>query len=137
MKKGIAGLSDNHRRSLTSALIVVEKMLIDIKESMTVHTGACCYEVEMDVGDNERVNNLSAIAEAHEQICRIAEKYGAGKQHQSVKRIISAKKTRIWEVLSDSRSKRQKGFGEFPKELAEEFDNDIENLIKITETITF
>lgn len=136
MKKGTVRLSDNHRRSFTSALIVVEKMLTDIKESLSIHSGSCCYEVEMDVGEKEKAHILTTVAEAHEHICRIAEKYGAGRQHQSVKRIISAKKTRIWEVLSDSKSKRQKGFGEFPKEMAEEFDNDIQTLITITERIT-
>jgi len=75
-------LSDNHRRSLTSALVIVEQML-----------------------------------------------------SHSLHRTINAKKTKIWEVLSDSKSRKMKGFGVFPTGIAKEYDRDIDELMAIASNI--
>jgi hypothetical protein len=44
---------------------------------------------------------------------------------------LNARKSKAWEILNDSLSKRMNGFGEFPQEIAGEFDADIEKLLQI------
>ncbi|MFO7619634.1 MAG: hypothetical protein R6W81_00005, partial [Bacteroidales bacterium] len=77
------------------------------------------------------------IEEARKQICTLAEKYGTGKRVQSLQRVVDVKKSKIWEILCDASSRKQKGFGIFPKELVREFDEDIERLLAITEKIKY
>ena len=137
MKQGKTRLTENHRRSLTSALVMVEQMLIEVADFMIDKKNACSFEIKDDISIEDKNHNLKITGEALEQICKLAEKYETNKSHQSLRKIINAKKTRIWEILSDMRSKKQKGFGEFPKELVKEYDNDIDSLMIITDNIKF
>ena len=137
MDKGKIKLNENHRRSLSSALAMSEKMLTEIEESLKSLKNTCCFKIENDVDPEKIQHNLSIIKEAREQICKLAAKYSTDRQKQSLSRLINAKKTKIWEILCDTKSKKQKGFGEFPKELVKEFDEDIDKLLEITNKITF
>ena len=74
---------------------------------------ACCQELNFDIQKDSATHNLEVIAEARKVICNLTEKYGTGKSIQSLQRIIDVKKTRIWEILCDSRAKKLKGFGIF------------------------
>lgn len=135
MKQGKLTLRENHRRSLTSALIMVEQMLVEMEEYLCVPKNYCCFEVDNDIKNNDKDHDLEIIGKAREQICKLAEKYSTGKQCQSLKKSINAKKTKIWKILCDVKSRRQKGFGEFPKEMIKEYDNDIDELMALTEKI--
>jgi hypothetical protein len=137
MKQGKLTLKENHRRSLTSALTMVEQMLAEMKDYLDVPKNYCCFEVDNDINDNDKDYNLEIIGNARKQICKLAEKYDITKHHQSLSKAINAKKTRIWEILCDVKSRRQKGFGEFPKEMIKEYDSDIEELMDITNRIIF
>lgn len=137
MDKEKIKLKENHRRSLSSALAMTEKMLTEIEDSLKNIKDTCCYKVENDVDPEKIQHNLLIIQEAREQICKLAAKYSTDRQNQNLSRLINAKKTKIWEILCDTKSRKQKGFGEFPKELVKEFDEDIDRLMEITNKITF
>ena len=137
MDKGKIKLKENHRRSLSSALAMSEKMLTEIEDSLRSLKNTCCFRIENDVDPEKIQHNLEIIQEAREQICKLAAKYSTDKQNQTLSRLINAKKTKIWEILCDTKAKKQKGFGEFPKELVKEFDEDIDKLMEITNKITF
>jgi hypothetical protein len=130
-------LLENHRRSLTSTLMIVEKLLIEIEDSMVSQYKTCCFEIKNDI-DSDIINlNLKAIEEARQQICNLAEKYNTDKKFQSLQRIVDVKKTKIWEILCDSKSKKLKGFGEFPQKLIKGFDKDIDELMAIADKIKY
>ena len=137
MNKEKNKLSENHRRSLTSTLMIVEQLLIEIEDIIKSPHSACCQELNFDIQKDSATHNLEVIAEARKVICNLTEKYGTGKSIQSLQRIIDVKKTRIWEILCDSRAKKLKGFGDFPQELIKEFDNDINALLNITTKIEY
>ena len=137
MKSTKIKLTENHKRSLTSALTIIEQMLFDLEISLTCQQKGCCYEVEKDLSDEIIQKNMEVINDARKSLCLLATKYDAGKFKQSLRKIINAKRTRIWEVLMDMKPKKQKGFGEFPPELANEFNHDIEFLLSVTEKISF
>ncbi len=137
MKQGRIILSDNHKRSLSSTLIIVEQLLVDLKDLMVNSNQACCYELEKDINDSTIEQNLKIIEEALAQICALKEKYSIDKTVQSLQRVINAKKTKIWETLHNSKSRRVKGFGEFHQSLIREYDSDIDYLMAIAEKIKF
>jgi hypothetical protein len=130
-------LGEDHLRSLTSTLLIVEQLLIEIEDHMTRLNKACCLEIENDIKSDVINQNLKVIEEARKQICTLAKKYGIVKRVQSLQRVVDVKKSKIWEILCDARSRKQKGYGKFPKGLVAEFDEDIEELMAITERIKY
>lgn len=130
-------LTTNHTRALSSSMTVVEKSLIELEQLMLHHNDTCCNEVLKDVGDDTIENNIKVIREARKYICVLTQKYGTSKLKLSLQRIIDARKTKIWEVLTDTTSKKMNGYGTFPKKYADEFDSDIKELIEITRKINY
>ena len=130
-------LQETHRRSLTSTLMIVEQLLIEIEELMTSRYKTCCLEIKNDIDNDIKNQNLKVIKEARNQICILADKYSTDMHTQSLQRIIDVKKTKMWEILCDSKAKKIKGFGEFPKNLVEEYDRDIDELMAIVDEIRY
>jgi hypothetical protein len=128
-------LTDNHKRSLSSTLMVVEQLLFELQDVMVNSNETCCYEFKKDLDNITIEHNQKIIKEALLLTCTLKEKYNADKAVQSMQRIIDAKKTKIWETLHNSKSRRMKGFGEFPQKLIKEYDNDLDHLMAITEKI--
>jgi hypothetical protein len=128
-------LSENHIRSLSSSLIVVEKSLLELEDMLIKQSNFCCNLLLKDIDDETLKADISAIQEAKKCICELAEKYGTSQDKLSLQRVINAKRTKIWEILTDSLSRKIKGYGTFPKKYAEEYDADINKLIEITNRI--
>ena len=128
-------LPDNHKRSLSSTLMVVEQLLFELRDVMDNSNQTCCYELNKDIDYKTLEYNNKIISEALVLICSLKEKYRTDKATQSLKRIIDAKKTKIWETLHNSKSRRMKGFGEFPQKIVKEYDNDLDHLMSITENL--
>jgi hypothetical protein len=135
MDQDIIILAENHKRSLSSTLIVVEQLLMDMQQMMVNSNQGCCYEINNDVDIESIEHNNKVIDEALSLICQLKEKYNTEKTVQSLQRVINAKKTKIWETLNNSKSRRMKSFGEFPQKLIKEYDNDLDHLISISEKI--
>jgi hypothetical protein len=55
----------------------------------------------------------------------------------TLQRVINAKRTKIWEILTDTLSRKIKGYGTFPKKYAEEYDKDINRLLEIINKINY
>jgi hypothetical protein len=130
-------LPENHTRVLSSSLLLVEKSLMEMEELFVEKNDACCSEVLKDVDNDTILYNISIIKEARTEICKLAEKYGTSKERLSLQRIIDAKRTRIWEMLTNTLSRKSKGYGAFPKKYAYEYDSDIVKLIEITNRINY
>ena len=130
-------LLENHRRSLTSTLMIVEQLLIEIEDLMTSQYKTCCFEIKNDIG-NEIINqNLKVIKDARNHVCNLADKYSTDMHTQSLQRIVDVKKTKMWEILCDSKAKKLKGFGDFPQKLVKEYDRDIDELMAIADKIKY
>jgi len=125
-------LSENHTRSLSSSLIVVEKSLLELESMLIMQNNSCCNVLIKDVDDKTIETNISAIQDAKEYICDLAEKYGTSQDKSSLQRVINAKRAKIYVILADTLSRKMKRYGTFPKKHAEEYDSDINTLIEIT-----
>jgi hypothetical protein len=128
-------LSENHTRSLSSSLIVVEKSLMELEDLLLKQSNSCCNLLINDIDDGTIATNISAIQEAKRYICELAEKYGTSQEKLSLQRVINAKRTKIWEILTDTLSRKIKGYGTFPRKYVDEYDSDINKLIDITNRI--
>jgi hypothetical protein len=128
-------LSENHTRSLSSSLIVVEKSLLELENMLSKQTDSRCNGFVRDIDDKTLANNIASIQEAKKYICELAEKYGTSKENLNLQRVINVKRTRIWEILTDTLSRKIKGYGTFSKKYTEEYDSDINRLIEITNRI--
>jgi len=135
MKQNRIELTENHKRSLSSTLIIVEQLLEELEDIMANSKQTCCYELKKDLDKITIEHNQKVIKEALTIICSLKEKYNTDKSFQSLQRMVDAKKTKIWETLHNSKSRRMKGFGEFPQIHIKEYDGDIDQLMAITEKI--
>ncbi len=128
-------LPDNHVRSLSSSLRMIENSLLELEGMLLNQSVTCCSAMQNDVDEKTIAVNIAVIQEAKSYICELSEKYGTLKEKLSLQRVINAKRSVIWGILIDSRSRRMKAYGTFPKEYAGEFDADINKLIEITNKI--
>jgi hypothetical protein len=128
-------LTENHKRSLSSTLMVVEQLLEELEDIMADSKQTCCYELKKDLDRITIEHNQKVIKEALRVICSLKEKYSTDKSVQSLQRLIDAKKTKIWETLHNSKSRRVKGYGEFSQKIVKEYDSDLDHLMAITEMI--
>jgi hypothetical protein len=128
-------LPENHVRSLSSSLRMIENSLLELEVMLLKQSVTCCSEMQNDVDEKTITVNIAAIQEAKSYICELTEKYGTLKEKLSLQRVINAKRSVIWGILIDSRARRMKAYSTFPKEYAEEFDADINKLIEITNKI--
>ena len=128
-------LPENHTRSLSSSLRLIEKSLLELEVMLLKQSVTCCTVLHNDVDEETIALNIAAIQEAKNYICILAEKYGTLKEKLSLQRVINAKRTIIWGILIDSLSRKMKGYGTFPEEYTEEYDADINKLIEITNRI--
>ena len=110
-------------------------MFFEIKEAMTTKNELCFSKMQIDIDDENRTHNLEIVDKGLRQICKLAELYETEKYYQSLRMVLNAKKTKIWEILCDMKSRKQKGYGEFPKELAKEYDRNIDEFLAIIDKI--
>jgi hypothetical protein len=57
-------LQENHRRSFTSTLIIVEQLLIEIEDLMVSQYKTCCFEIKNDL-DSEKISHNLKVIEEH------------------------------------------------------------------------
>ena len=121
-------LSENHRRSLSSSLRVVEELLDEMEGKLKYPDDRILQTMERDTSEEDNILSLQNIVKAKQQIKKLAEKYGLSAHNSQLSRYINSHKSNIWVILSDSTSRKLKGFGEFPQEYSTEFDEDISQL---------
>jgi hypothetical protein len=124
-------LSENHRRSVASSLFIIEELLYEIENVLSNPSNGYFLKLNNDISDQKRKEYYNIINETRQIIRHLAVKYELSVKTFTISRFIESRKMKMWEVISDTMSKRLKGYGEFPAEYAYEFDNDINRLQKI------
>jgi len=121
-------LSDNHRRSLSSAIYLVEKIAVEIENELCNPTDLVMTKIVRDktVAELERMQDV--LVEVKAYIEYMAIKYNLKSKDLDLNNVLRAQKSKMWEILCDSNSKGLRGYGKFPDEYADEFDKDIDDL---------
>jgi len=124
-------LKPNHRRSFSSSMYLLEKLMEEIKDELSAKEPIRMQAIKKDLSEEKKKAVLKAVDEIEQEIARLADKYQLSKQELVESHFLNSRKSKAWEILNDSLSKRMNGFGEFPPDLAKEFDNDIDHLLKL------
>ncbi len=123
-------LKPNHRRSFSSTLYLLEKMVAELREVLSSEKKLRMQQVDKDLTKEKKQEVFGVLDEIESEIHRLADKYQLVPQETVESHFLNSRKSKAWEILNDSLSKRMNGFGEFPPDLAEEFDGDIEKLLR-------
>ncbi len=124
-------LQPNHKRSFSSSIYLLEKLAEEVRDVLTSDRQLLMQEIEADLDDEKRRRTLQAVDEIEKEIALLADKYQLTKQEMVESHFLNSRKSKAWEILNDSLSKRMNGFGEFPVEMAAGFDADIEHLLML------
>ena len=121
-------LSDNHRRSLSSAIYLVEKIAVEIENELCNPTDLVMTKIVRDKTEDELERMQAALVEIKAYVEYMAIKYSLKSKNLDLNNVLRAQKSKMWEILCDSNSKGLRGYGKFPDEYADEFDKDIDDL---------
>lgn len=128
-------LSDNHRRSVSSSMHIIEKMLLEIERVINIPDTGVLSKVVNDMADMDKNYYNKSIEKIKTEIDYITNKYNLRKEEIMMSRLINSRKAKMWETINDTFSRKLKGYKEFPKETAEEFDTDINRLRTVIEEL--
>lgn len=128
-------LSDNHRRSVSSSMHIIEKMLLEIEKTINIPDTGVLSKVVDDMPEIDRDRYKIAIGNIKAELEHISEKYNLRKEEIMMSRLINSRKAKMWETITDTSSRKLKGYKEFPKELAAEFDEDMGRLKKVIDEL--
>lgn len=130
-------LNDNHRRVLATALLIIENSILDFEQLLTHRTEKIMQKIEYesDLTDDQIQRYLTIISEMKLSIRQLSEKYDLKPSVISFSQVLNAKKSSLWQILSDTTSRRLRRYGAFPQDLAPEIDSDIDKMLRLAEQI--
>lgn len=129
-------LSDNHKRALGSTMFIVEKLLLELELELNSSDKKVMGKIICEEEDAEKLQHMiSVIQEIKSYIKYLADKYSLLPSYYNLSQVVNSRKSKMWEVLCDTKSTKMKGRGVFPNEYAQEFDTDIDKLLILIECI--
>lgn len=128
-------LPENHLRSVSSSMYLIEKLLLDIQHVFLENGSLRMLETTGKITPEKREVLLQTIKQISLALNQFADKYQLTKQTLSQGQIINSRKAKMWEILNNTTSDSLKGFGTFPPELKDEFDADLHHLLQLVEKI--
>lgn len=114
---------------------IVEKMMMDIERVVLNPPEGVMLKTINDIPDLKTDHFISVLIEMKMQISVLAVKYNLKTEEIKKSRIINSRKAKMWETITDTTSRKLKGYSKFPVEYAEEFDKDVNKLLKLIETL--
>ena len=121
-------LPPNHLRSVSASIYLVEKTIDELEHMLTRSREHSTYKTINDIDESKKAELLETIMQARKLIAEIMYKYRLNREVTYMSRFLNARKSRMWEILCDTTSKRMKGYGHLPEETASELDRDINKL---------
>lgn len=130
-------LPDNYKRSLTSVLFLIEDYVEDIYNEFTQEKDRYLFQIEKDLDKAEIEEIIKVLNQIKKEILLLKQKYNLSPVKISFYQFINSKKSKIWEMLMDSKSERMKGYGKLEVDFIDEYDNDIVNLLNLVELLNY
>ena len=124
-------LPSNHLRSVSASIYLIEKTIDELEEMLKTSTEPITYKMVNDLEDTEKERLLKSIQQIRAFVAELMQKYKLNSEITYLSRVLNARKSRMWEILGDTTSKRMKGYGNLPEESAQALDNDILALTKL------
>jgi hypothetical protein len=126
MKESIlppAALSENHRRSISTTLQLVDKALCEWErwEKGDVPSAAM-YQQQDTLSLAQKRELRGKIAEVRQLIVRLRDDLQLKPSRPATSQLIVGQATVLWEMLADLESRSLQGYGNVPEELARYLD---------------
>jgi hypothetical protein len=126
MKESIlppAALSENHRRSISTTLHLVDKALCEWErwEKGDVPSGAM-YQQQDTLSRTQKRELHGKIAEVRQLIVCLRDDLQLKPSKPATSQLIVGQATVLWEMLADLESRSLQGYGNVPEELARYLD---------------
>ena len=128
-------LPENHRRALSSAMMVLEQQIDHMAELVNDPPNEASYGVETQLTPKEILHALNAIGELKKKISEIMVAYNLDRKNTSQSNTLKVMKIFMWEMLEDIKAKRLSAYGAIPPEASVAIDRDISALIRLLEDI--
>lgn len=129
------GLSKNHRRIIGVALKIVEKDMDELMILLNTNRNESSYEVIRDIPEGELKKKMLTVKKIKIFINEMYSRYLLGRETLKISRILEAKKSYLWTILSDSYSKKLSRYGDFNEDDSIEYDKIIDELINLVDEI--
>jgi|GEM_PF-5296667 len=127
-------LSKNHKRSFRATLYFTEKKIDEIIGLCSYTSHGASYQIEENIGQNDKKNVLSHCKLIKDQIRTLIKKYGLSEQHINQSMAIHTTLDQIWETLADTNINNMKKYGAFNAgKVPNELDKDMNDLLALTE----
>lgn len=128
-------LSENHKRSLSGSMYIVEKLADEFERELKYKTDLSMLNLAENLSAEEEEKYMASIGLIKEYVAYMKKKYSLTPTKMVYSRVINARRTKMWQILCDTKSKRMRGYGKFPDELSKEYDADIDKLLSIISEI--
>jgi hypothetical protein len=128
-------LSENHRRSISSSMLIIERMMMDIERALLNPPDGVMSKTVNDIPDLDADHFITVLKEMERHLNSLAIKYNLKTEEVKLSRMINSRKAKMWETIKDTSSRKLKGYGKFPVEFAEEFDKDMKIILKLIEAL--
>jgi hypothetical protein len=126
------GLTDNHRRVITSGMLIVDAAavrMLDLLEDR--NSPAAMKTVEGSVTESEREHVKASLLQLQALIASFVRKYDLQPSKKNLRRILASDVSQIWVTLEDCRPSRIRGYGAMPISSAEPLDADLRELLLV------
>lgn len=125
-------LSDNHRRAVSASMYLIEKIVGELENELLGSGEKVMTKIP---GTSDMKHYEVIVKEIKSYICYMHDKYDLRPFSFSLSQVVNSRKSKMWEVLCDTKSEKLNNRGKFPSEYAKEFDADIDKLLKLTESL--
>ena len=130
-------ISDNHRRSISSTLGLLDERLCRFERWAKCRTAkGPLYEERDDLDEDQKQAILAQIAAARAILAEMRDELGLKQQEASVRKLIGSQCAWFWESLVELESKHLNRYGEVPAGFATCFDPKVKLLIECLEAIS-
>jgi len=124
-------IGDNHKRSITATLFLLDQMLNEFKEFASgreIHS--VLYHEENNLTTRQKEDVLAEIEEMNQVIKEIKDTFHLEEEKENIARKIWGKSSTFWAPLIEMSSRYLKGYGETSPELKTYLDPQVKYLIK-------
>lgn len=129
------GMNDNHRRNLSSALKVIEKLISEIETGISDTDKGVMFHLSNHMSDSRKREILMQITDIRSFIKILHSKYNLLSETLNLEWLIKINQTKMWEILCDINRKRLNNYGHIDVETGSEIESDVEKLLKMIEDL--
>jgi len=131
MESRFPDLSENHRRAISTAALLLDEMLCEFEEyARGRERHSVLYGERNRLSSGQRKRLLREIEQAREILSEVTDVLELKGKEEDVRQKIWAAASSFWEVLVETEAKHLRRYGQMPPGLGDYLDPRMETLIQ-------